>query len=96
MCFTPEDAELVAAKLDRILAGTGPAPFTGARPSQRGARLAPILGRYSADTRPIICVSVAELEEVLGLKPPGVPSVGNDRSQRTVRMFGGFARPLLR
>lgn len=29
MCFTPEDAELVAAKLDLILAGTGPAPFYG-------------------------------------------------------------------
>lgn len=29
MCFTPEDAELVAAKLDLILTGTGPAPFIG-------------------------------------------------------------------
>lgn len=33
-------------------------------------------------------MSVAELEEVLGLKPPSVPSVGKDRSKRTVRMSG--------
>uniref|UniRef100_A0A674P3A8 Ethanolamine-phosphate phospho-lyase n=1 Tax=Takifugu rubripes TaxID=31033 RepID=A0A674P3A8_TAKRU len=31
MCFTPEDAELVAAKLDPVLTGTGPAPFTARR-----------------------------------------------------------------
>lgn len=37
-----------------------------------------------ADTSAVICVSVAELEEVLGLKPPDVPSVGKDRSKRTV------------
>lgn len=85
MCFTAQDADLVVEKMDLILTGTGSAPFDwclreASLSSSRGdgsARLTLI--SFADSPRHKWSLSVAELEDVLGLKTVNVEKDGSKR-----------------